>query len=334
MKNLLKFLPFLFVIVLLSSLMTSCKKDKIEPTPKEKTPIQETTPQEVAPEITALLSMQPNEMNTTDSTNCDCFDWLEQINWDASDAEIMIQLEALLASLTDEEIELLLTPVYGQDGELYLNQCEADCLGIVLTEPNGGDDADWNECFSFIYPLTIIFPDGSLVPVNNDEALIEAVDDWGDANPNVSEDPTLEYPVSVLLQSDSSMVTLNNDEELEELFDSCEEGHEEACLEFVFPLEIMFPDSSTASVESYEHAEAFVEAWYDAHPDVMEDVELIFPLQVIFAGGSPQTVQNEEELEELIEACDGDIGGCFFTSNTSTAFRQVVGTKKKAVKNK
>ena len=79
---------------------------------------------------------------------------------------------------------------------------------------------DWNDCFSFNYPLTIVFPDGSTAEVSSDQELETVVDAWYAANPNSDEDPTLQYPVDVTTV-DGEVLTINSDEELEALFEDC-----------------------------------------------------------------------------------------------------------------
>jgi len=307
MKNLMRVSSFVFAILLFTNLFTSCKKDEIvDPAPEVTT----TTPSsDLDPSTNAakVMTLQTEGMLNSDSTEyCDCFDIFDGVDWNASEAEIIAQLEIILEGLTDEELEELFIPVCTFDGEFFENACVAICNGVTdfeECEDYDGDIDDWNECFSFVYPLTVVLPDGTNVEVNSDEELITAVEDWYDANPDSDEDPTLVYPVNVLLEMDGSSLTVNNDDELEDLFEMCDEHDDEECFTINFPISIQFPDSTI--VEN-------------------EDVQIIYPFDVTLEDGTLVTINSEEEFDTLIdEECDGDWGGCLVSQDSQVLLEGV-----------
>ncbi len=328
MKNLVRVSSLIFAILLFTNLFTSCKKDEvIDPTPDVSSP---TTPSNLTPSNNAatMMSLAAGGGMNTDSTDyCDCFEIFDSVNWDGTDDEIIAQLEAILVGLTDEQLGELFSPVCTSDGEFFINSCVAFCNGVYDFETcegyDGGDD-DWNECFSFVYPITVILPDGASAEVNSDDELITAVDNWYDDNPNSNEDPTLSYPVNVLLAEDGSSLTIIDDDQLEDLFEYCEEDENE-CFTFNWPLSILFPDGSVLEINSFDEGEDVVDAWYDANPDVNEDVELIFPFDVTLMDGTVQTINSEDEFDTFIEEeCDGDWDGGCLVQDTSNALVQGV----------
>ncbi len=335
MKNLVRVSSFIFAILLFTNLFTSCKKDEvIDPTPEVTTP---TTPSTITPSANAAIMMSFAESGgmTNDSTDyCDCFAIFDQVDWSGSESEIIAQLEAILAGLTDEQLDELFVPVCTIDGEYFENSCVAICNSVFNYETCGdydGDDDDWNECFSFVYPMTIVLPDGANVEVNNDEELIIAIDSWYDANPNSDEDPTLIYPVNILLEEDGSTLAVNNDDQLEDLFEYCEEQDGFDCFTFNWPLSIQFPDGSVVEINSFDEGEVIVEGWYNANPNVNEDVELVFPFEVTLTDGTVQTINNEDEFDTFIEEeCDGDWDGGCLVQDTSNALIQGVKKMKQA----
>ena len=332
MKNLVRIISFVFAIVLFTNLFTSCKKDADLPTPEVKTETLTPATNVTDSQISMLKTFTEVNETETDSLNlCDCFDLFSGMNWDATDEEIATQLEVILNSLTESEIEALLTPVCTVDGEFFPNACIAECNGVTNYDVCDDDEGmGFEDCFTFEYPITVVFPDNSTAAVNSDEELVATVETWYDANLNVEEDPTLEYPVNAILVSDGTTVTVNSDDELEDLFDICDddEGGYEDCFTFVFPLTIQFPDSTTAVINSMEEGEAIVDAWYDANPDSMEDPTFVFPIQVTLEDGTVQVVNNEEELDELFEDCYG-MGGCFLMDGSSNALTAGVAKMKK-----
>lgn len=323
MKNLVRVSSFIFALLLFTNLFTSCKKDGVDPAPDVKTNTTTPTTSTPSSNVAKVMALQTEGVLNTDSTDyCDCFDLFDEVDWDASEVEIMAQLETVLAGLTEEELIALFTPVCTLDGEIFINACVATCNGVTDFEACDDFDGevDWNECFSFVYPLTVILPDGSNVETNNDDDLITAIDNYYDANPNSEEDPTLAYPVNVVLAQDGSTVAINNDDELEDLFEACEEIDEEYCFTINWPLTIVFPDGSTAEVNSVDEGEDVVDAWYDANPDVNEDVQIVFPIQVTLQDGTVQTINSEDELDTLIDACDGNWeGGCLVAQDAPNA---------------
>lgn len=315
MKNLVRVFSFIFALLLFTNLFTSCKKDEvIDPTPEVTTPT--TSSSDVTPSTNTarMMTLAANGGLSIDSTEyCDCFDIFDDVDWNASDDEIIFQIEAILSELSHQELEELFTPVCTFDGEFFENACVAICNGVTdFEECDDYDEDDWNECFSFVYPLTIVLPGGTNTEVNNDDELISAIDDWYDANPNSNDDPTLIYPVNVLLSTDGSSLTINNDDELDDLFESCEDIDEDDCFTINWPISIQFPDSSIVEINSFQEGEDVVDAWYDTNPNVDEDVQLVFPIDVTLLDGTIQTFNSEDEFETYIEEeCDGDWdGGC------------------------
>lgn len=327
MKNLLRVSSFIFAILLFTNLFTSCKKDKvIDPSPVVSNP---TTPSDVtaSDNATKMMSLAASGGITTDSTDyCDCFSIFDNVDWNASDDEIIVQLEAILSGLTNEELEELFTPVCTFDGEIFENACVAICNGVTDFEDcddYNGDNDDWNECFSFVYPFTVVLPGGTNTEVNTDEELITVIDNWYDANPSSNDDPTLVYPVNVLLESDGSSLTINNDDELEDLFDTCAEDDDNDCFTINWPISIQFPDGEIVEINSITEGDDLVDAWEDANPNSTEDVEVIYPFDVTLENGTVVTVNSEDEFDTLIdEECDGDWGGCLVIQNESNALVQ------------
>ena len=326
MKNLVRVFSFLFTILLFTNLFTSCKKDEIDlPAPNDTT----TTPSNVTPSDNAATMMSlaaSGGINTDSTSNCDCFDIFDEVDWSGTDEEIIAQLEAILVGLTDEQLGELFSPVCTSEGEVFANSCVAFCNGVFDFETcdgYDGDEDDWNECFSFVYPFTLVLPDGTNTEVNSDEELITAIDNWYDANPSSNDDPTLIYPVNVLLAVDGSSVTINNDDELEDLFELCEEFDENDCFTINFPINIQFPDGEIVAINSIAEGDALVEAWENANPNSTEDVEVLYPFDVTLENGTVVTINSEDEFDTLIdEECDGDWGGCLVIQNESNALIQ------------
>lgn len=178
---------------------------------------------------------------------------------------------------------------------------------IEAWEEEIDDDEEGIEelCFDFVYPITVVFPDGSENTVNTDEELEDAIFGWYDSNPNSDDDPTLVYPVQTTLE-DGTSTTLNNDEDLESLLDMCDAGIFGDCFRINYPITLIFSDSTTKAVTSDQDLFETIEGWYEANPNDEGDIEVQYPFSVTLADGTVQEINSEEEFDELFIECYGD----------------------------
>lgn len=172
----------------------------------------------------------------------------------------------------------------------------------------------------FVYPITLVMPDDATVAVNDEEELETAFEDWEDNNPNSDEKPTFQYPLE-MVNIDGETITVNNDDELEEAFEECKdyEGHcgkdkdddcddkwyeKDDCFDLIFPVTVIFPDSTTSTVNDEDALETAIEGWYDANPNATAKPTFSFPIQIKYEDGTIETINSEMELEEAYDDCD------------------------------
>ena len=215
----------------------------------------------------------------------------------------IILLTALLSSCNKEDV----TDLGGNE--------QTENLGGGHTQEGdqrGGDsesEYEIDECFDFVYPITLVLPDLSEVSVTDNTSLEVEIDRWYDANPDVEDDPTLIFPVDVVLE-DGSQQRLNSIENLDDLIESCEdddlhcEEFDEACFDLQYPVSFALPDGSQHTVNDEQGAEDIIEAYYDLNPDEEGEPTLIFPVTIIFEDGASQEVLSESEFEAAEEQCE------------------------------
>lgn len=82
--------------------------------------------------------------------------------------------------------------------------------------PNGhhGD-----ACFRLVYPLTIVFPNGNTLEVENRRQLKTAIRVWKHNNPNADVRPMLQFPIQV--KQDGEIIDVDTKEELIALKEAC-----------------------------------------------------------------------------------------------------------------
>ncbi len=172
-----------------------------------------------------------------------------------------------------------------------------------------------NKCFQPIYPVTIAFADGTTTTVEDKAAKKAAVEAWKEANPDATERPSLVFPFEVQLR-DSSIVTLDSEESLATLKETCGSGkggnrggRGNKCFKPVYPVTIVLPDGTTATVEDRAGKRAAIQAWKEANPDAEDGAKATigFPLTVELTDGTQMTLNSQEELDALKETCSLEV---------------------------
>lgn len=186
-------------------------------------------------------------------------------------------------------------------------------------------------CFEFVFPINIIFPDGTNTEVSDYESMRSTLKAWFEANgedlnlpergqgrPNpdeLSSDqlPTLDFPVEIITE-EGETVSIADRQELFELKRQCRRsfygghGHHghgmgDRCFTLVFPVTIAFPDDTSEEVADRRALKMALRAWKEANPEAEERPELQFPLTVALQDDTTQEVASKEDLEALKESC-------------------------------
>lgn len=231
-----------------------------------------------------------------------------------------------------EERPSLVFPIQiDQDGEITdvadtaaLKEAKEACGG-GKGDRGGKRGGKGKKCFKPVFPVTIAFADGTTVEVADKEAAKTAKKAWKEANPDAEERPSIAFPYDVQLR-DSSVVTIDSEEVLATLKETCgtskggDRGNRggdkggrdgdrgQKCFKPVYPVTIVLPDGTTASIEDKAGKKAAVQAWKEANPDAegRTKVALGFPLTVELADETQTTLNNQEELDALKASCSVD----------------------------
>lgn len=76
------------------------------------------------------------------------------------------------------------------------------------------------------------------------------------------------------------------------------------CLDFVFPITVIFPDTTESTFLDENKLEDALEDWYDANPDSSSLPVLAYPLEVILDDDSRITINSFEELQAAVIECE------------------------------
>jgi len=201
------------------------------------------------------------------------------------------------------------------------------------------DHGDYEDCFHFIYPLSIAYPDGTETAYDNEDSLWIAIELWyKESSFTDSVEPMIIFPIEVELYNDEK-ITVSSDEELYELFESCVVKWEDEewddhewddddidwgecdfdeleewvvdgladCFEVQYPLSVLV-DSTTYTFNSEEE----ISGWVDSLEVIFDGVDLedlhialSFPITVIdLETNETITIENEEGIAALVLRCE------------------------------
>lgn len=176
---------------------------------------------------------------------------------------------------------------------------------IQECRPNGPHDR--TPCYDLVFPVTLVYPDGTEATAEGPSALRQLLRQWKHDNPDSEERPVLGFPVDVVLASNDSLVTVNSQEELMALREDCRPGNFGPCFTINYPVTIALPDGTTAEADSPQAAREIFRDWRENNPGpptMGERPGFVFPIEVTLTEDeSVVTVESPEELRDLWSSC-------------------------------
>lgn len=183
------------------------------------------------------------------------------------------------------------------------------------------DDDDYGElefdddCFEFTYPVDIVYPDGSTVTYNDEDDLEDAIEDWDEQNPGATDIPLPVLPITLTLpdgsetvidSEDSFLILLANCEDDDDYPDDYEDEFEfdDDCFEFMYPVDIVYPDGSTVTYDDEDALEDAIEDWAEQNPDATNVPLPVFPVTLTLEDGSETVMENEGAFMALLLTCE------------------------------
>ena len=189
-------------------------------------------------------------------------------------------------------------------------------------------------CFSFNYPIAVVYPDGTTAMATDKDSLRTLFRDFRDSQEEDSEEElTLQYPLDVTLE-DGTVMTLNNETMLDALKEECRanddddndgngnghghghghgdghhgnDGRGNDCFDINFPIMVVYPDGSTTMATDKDSLRTLFRDFRDTQEeDSEEELMIQFPIDVTLADSTVVTLNSAEELEALKDECQED----------------------------
>ncbi len=107
---------------------------------------------------------------------------------------------------------------------------------------------------------------------------------------------------------------LTDDEDGVEDGDSEDDGDSDGlefdsdCFEFVYPIEVAFPDGSVSTYADEDELELALEEWEDTAVDVTVLPEPVFPIEIILEDGTVSEIREPGEFMEIVASCEDEDG--------------------------
>ena len=158
-------------------------------------------------------------------------------------------------------------------------------------------------CFDFVYPVSIIYNDGTTQSLTNDN-------EFADAIINQTENHFIidfAYPFEVI--QDGNTIIINNEEDFENLINSCVTitpvtPSQTFCFEFVYPVSVEMNDGTSVTVNNDEEMDdLFINSTDQYYP-----VDMVYPFEVV-QDEETIIINNTVEFNALLDSCFGNISG-------------------------
>ncbi len=188
-----------------------------------------------------------------------------------------------------------------QDDQLlenYNESVEIDFRGFG----SGSED-----CFTLVYPVTLIFPNATEVEVTSRARTINAILFYKSRHPGEPFEPTIKFPFEVRLEKNGRIVQILDEEDEEDVLRNCQTDPEDPqvgnCYTIVYPTNLVFPNGDVKKLESEEEFTEIIKEWNIQNPGATSRPRFELPYSVILKNGTVKRVETLRNQQELNARC-------------------------------
>ncbi|MFK8057162.1 MAG: hypothetical protein AB8F78_13645 [Saprospiraceae bacterium] len=206
-----------------------------------------------------------------------------------------------LTSSTDESLQFFLSSDEDQTADALVMPAVADLQALSTSFSEEGRHRFHGDCFTLVFPVDIVFPDGTTSTANDGAELKQSVRDWVAAGGTIERGnrPMLVYPLDVQL-ADGTIETVADRTEIRTILQDCRPEVEQ-CVTLIYPVSF----DLNGTVVSYADAASLRQGLADykaANPDAPKPA-MVFPVSVETADGEVLEVNSIEEIRRIKRAC-------------------------------
>ena len=131
--------------------------------------------------------------------------------------------------------------------------------------------------------------------------------EWREANPEATERPSIVFPYEVELP-DGEVLVIEDLMDFAAVINRCNDRfkfpfRKVRCYDLVFPLTIVFPDSSELEVDSSQAMRRAIHSWLKENGRGADRISIKFPYSISLNDETVITINNAEELREVVQKC-------------------------------
>lgn len=163
-------------------------------------------------------------------------------------------------------------------------------------------------CFTLVFPVALVYPDGAQEEASSLEDLKELLKEWkanslpGDGRPHLA------FPYEVETD-DGEIVTVESREDLMGLKKDCVRDNKrrllKRCFDLVYPVVIELPNGDELEIEDQAAMKKFLHRWVRAHRGHLVRPKVQLPFDVETRDGEIITINSKEDLIQALKDCRG-----------------------------
>ncbi|MDX1685959.1 MAG: hypothetical protein R3275_12040 [Saprospiraceae bacterium] len=214
---------------------------------------------------------------------------------------------AFIISCSDSSSDLVDYPEVDYEDILDLRTDDVDAdIDELSAEFLTYDNGLRGRCITLVFPVTLVYPDGTTQEAGSLEELKDLLKEWKANSEPGDGRPHLQLPFEVETK-DGEIVTVESKEDLLALKKDCVRDHKrrvlKRCFELVYPVNVVLPNGDVIEIESKEQMMTFLHRWKKAHRGADHRPRIELPFEVELEDGTIYEINSREDLKKALEDC-------------------------------
>jgi len=164
-------------------------------------------------------------------------------------------------------------------------------------------------CFDFVYPISVIYNDGTIQSLADDNEFAQAIANQSNQN------YIIDYVYPFDITQNGTVTTINNEDDFSDAVDSCFTLvdftlSQMSCFDFVYPVSVKMSDGSIVVANNQQEFEALF-----MRMSMIGPVDMVYPLDII-QDGETITIENMIDFQEALFSCNRGYGNLPFDLDT------------------
>jgi hypothetical protein len=222
---------------------------------------------------------------------------------------LLLALLVLVVACNKTDDNLIDSGAIDWEEELELRSDDIDAeVSELDAEFLAGELGLRGPCFNLVFPVSIEFPDGTIVEAETLEELKEAIAEWKSTATPGGGRPHLVFPFDVET-ADGEIVTVTSKDDLFALKKECARERKirllRKCFDLVYPVTVVLPNGDEVEIADKGEMKLFIRIWRHAHRGHDARPKIKLPFEVELEDGSILEITSKDDLIAAIKDCKG-----------------------------